>query len=178
MPTDAPASSPAKRASIACTSPKPSATKAAATHGSSAATTSQLGSTISSHTSRAANIFSIPSRSSSCYNGVTLSIDRRVARGSYARLSYTYAPAIDDGQDALVADQPATVENSYNPSAERGPSVTASAWSPPFPPSRTRFIVARSFSAKSLTIGNFQRRQLRQRTPLQCHRRRRSQPGR
>ena len=32
--------------------------------------------------------------------------------------------AIDDGQDALVAGQPATVQNSYNPSAERGPSVT------------------------------------------------------
>jgi hypothetical protein len=51
-------------------------------------------------------------------------INRRVARGSYARLSYTYARAIDDGQDALVAGQPATVENSYNPRTERGPSVT------------------------------------------------------
>lgn len=32
--------------------------------------------------------------------------------------------AIDDGQDALVAGQPATVQNSYDPAAERGPSVT------------------------------------------------------
>lgn len=64
------------------------------------------------------------SAASSYYNGATLSINRRVARGSYLRLSYTYAHAIDDGQDALVAGQPATVQNSYAPSAERGPSVT------------------------------------------------------
>ncbi|HYM74976.1 MAG TPA: TonB-dependent receptor [Candidatus Dormibacteraeota bacterium] len=64
------------------------------------------------------------SAASSHYNGATLSINRRVARGTYARLSYTYARAMDDGQDALVAGQPATVQNSYNPSTERGPSVT------------------------------------------------------
>jgi len=64
------------------------------------------------------------SAASSMYNGATLSINRRVARGTYARFSYTYARAVDDGQDALVAGQPATVQNSYNPSAERGPSVT------------------------------------------------------
>ncbi len=64
------------------------------------------------------------SAASSNYNGATLSINRRVARGSYLRFSYTYARAIDDGQDALVAVQPATVQNSYVPNAERGPSVT------------------------------------------------------
>ncbi len=64
------------------------------------------------------------SAASSYYNGATLSINRRVARGTYLRLAYTYAHAIDDGQDALVAGQPATVQNSYVPSAERGPSVT------------------------------------------------------
>ncbi len=64
------------------------------------------------------------SAASSVYNGATLSINRRVARGTYLRLSYTYAHAIDDGQDALVAGQPATVQNSYVPTAERGPSVT------------------------------------------------------
>ena len=64
------------------------------------------------------------SAASSYYNGATLSINRRVARGTYVRLSFTYAHAIDDGQDALVAGQPATVQNSYDPSAERGPSVT------------------------------------------------------
>jgi hypothetical protein len=64
------------------------------------------------------------SAASSYYDGATFSINRRVARGSYLRFSYTYAHAIDDGQDALVAGQPATVQNSYIPSAERGPSVT------------------------------------------------------
>ena len=64
------------------------------------------------------------SAASSVYNGATLSINRRVTRGTYLRLSYTYARAIDDGQDALVAGEPATVQNSYNPNGERGPSVT------------------------------------------------------
>src|SRR5205807_560479 len=61
------------------------------------------------------------SAASSVYNGATLSINRRVARGTYLCLAYTFAHAIDDGQDALVAGQPATVQNSYNPTGERGP---------------------------------------------------------
>jgi hypothetical protein len=77
------------------------------------------------------------SAASSVYNGATLSINRRMARGTYLRLSYTYAHAIDDGQDALVAGAPATVQNSYQPNAERGPSVTDQ---------RQRFVVA--FSAE------------------------------
>jgi hypothetical protein len=64
------------------------------------------------------------SAASSHYTGATLSLNRRMARGVYLRLSYTYAHAIDDGQDALVAGQPATVQNSYIPNSERGPSVT------------------------------------------------------
>ena len=64
------------------------------------------------------------SAASSVYNGATVSINRRVARGTYLRLAYTFAHAIDDGQDALVAGQPATVQNSYDPTAERGPSAT------------------------------------------------------
>ncbi len=44
--------------------------------------------------------------------------------GIYFRLAYTFAKAIDDGQDALVAGRPAVVQNSYATSAERGPSVT------------------------------------------------------
>jgi hypothetical protein len=75
------------------------------------------------------------SAASSVYNGGTLSINRRVSRGTYLRLSYTYAHAIDDGQDALVAGEPATVQNSYNPNAERGPSVTDQ---------RNRFVAALS----------------------------------
>jgi hypothetical protein len=44
--------------------------------------------------------------------------------GLYFRLAYTYAHAVDDGQDALVAGRPVTVQNSYSPGSERGPSVT------------------------------------------------------
>jgi Carboxypeptidase regulatory-like domain/TonB dependent receptor len=77
------------------------------------------------------------SAASSVYNGATLSINRRVSRGTYLRLSYTYAHAIDDGQDALIAGSPATVQNSYDPTGERGPSVTDQ---------RNRFVAA--FSAE------------------------------
>ena len=77
------------------------------------------------------------SAASSVYDGATLSINRRVSRGTYLRLSYTFAKAIDDGQDALVAGEPAEVQNSYDPNAERGPSVTDQ---------RQRFVAA--FSAE------------------------------
>ncbi len=61
---------------------------------------------------------------SSVYHGLTVAARRRVASGLYFRLAYTFARAMDDGQDALVAGRPATVENSYAPQAERGLSVT------------------------------------------------------
>ncbi len=64
------------------------------------------------------------SAASSVYHGATLSIRRRMTSGVYFMLSYTYAHAIDDGQDALVAGQPASVQNSYSPNAEKGNSVT------------------------------------------------------
>jgi len=64
------------------------------------------------------------SAASSVYNGFTFSIHRQMTSGLYFRLAYTFAKAVDDGQDALVAGQPAVVQNSYNTSAERGPSVT------------------------------------------------------
>lgn len=64
------------------------------------------------------------SAASSVYHGGTLSIRRQMTSGMYFRLSYTYAHAIDDGQDALVAGQPSLVQNSYAPNAERGNSVT------------------------------------------------------
>lgn len=46
-----------------------------------------------------------------------------MATGFYFRLAYTYAHAIDDGQDALVTTV-STVQNSYSTKLERGPSVT------------------------------------------------------
>ncbi len=64
------------------------------------------------------------SAASSVYHGATLSIHRQMTSGLYFRLAYTFAHAIDDGQDALVAGQPALVQNSYAPNAERGASVT------------------------------------------------------
>jgi len=64
------------------------------------------------------------SAASSVYHGATLSVHRQMTTGVYFRLAYTYAHAIDDGQDALVAGRPALVQNSYDTSAERGNSVT------------------------------------------------------
>jgi hypothetical protein len=64
------------------------------------------------------------SAASSVYHGLTLSLQKRMSRGLYFRLAYTWAHSVDDGQDALVAGQPATVQNSYSTKSERGPSVT------------------------------------------------------
>jgi hypothetical protein len=85
------------------------------------------------------------SAASSVYNGGTVSINRRMSHGTYLRLSYTYAHAIDDGQDALVAGSPATVQNSYNPNGERGPSVTDQ---------RSRFVAAISVEPRPFHRGH------------------------
>lgn len=68
------------------------------------------------------NVFE--SAGSSYYHGLTVSVRRRMTRGLSFRLAYTWARAIDDGQDALVVGRPATVQNSYSPSSERGLSST------------------------------------------------------
>jgi hypothetical protein len=64
------------------------------------------------------------SAASSVYHGFTVSARRRMHRGFSFRVSYTWAKAMDDGQDALVAGRPATVQNSYAVSDERALSVT------------------------------------------------------
>ncbi len=64
------------------------------------------------------------SAASSMYHGLTVSLRRRMTGGLYFRLAYTYGHAVDDGQDALVAGRPVTVQNAYATRAERGPSVT------------------------------------------------------
>ncbi len=69
----------------------------------------------------AINVFE--SEASSVYHGATLSIQRKMTSGLYFRLAYTYAHAIDDGQDVLVTTV-STVQNSYSTKSERGPSVT------------------------------------------------------
>jgi len=58
----------------------------------------------------AINVFE--SAASSVYQGATISLRRQMTHGLYFRLGYTYAHAIDDGQDALVAGRPGTVQNS------------------------------------------------------------------
>jgi hypothetical protein len=64
------------------------------------------------------------SAATSDYNGMTVSLRKRMSSGMYFNLAYTWAHAIDNGQDALVAGQPVTVQNSYSTKSERGPSVT------------------------------------------------------
>lgn len=68
------------------------------------------------------NVFE--SAAESIYHGLTISARRRMTRGFYFRLGYTFAKAIDNGQDALVAGRPATVQNAASPNDERGLSVT------------------------------------------------------
>jgi len=64
------------------------------------------------------------SAASSVYNGMTFTLHKRMSGGTYFRLAYTYAHAIDNGQDALVAGEPSTLQNSYNTKSEWASSVT------------------------------------------------------
>ena len=89
---------------------------------------------------------------------MTISIRRRMTQGFYFRLAYTYAHAIDDGQDALIAGSPALVQNSYNTSAEKGPSVTDQrhrlviSWiAEPRPFDRSRPILSKLFNSWKLS---------------------------
>ena len=89
------------------------------------------------------NVFE--SAASSIYHGGTLSIKRQMTHGLYFRLAYTYAHAIDDGQDALVAGRPATVQNSYAPSLQRGNSATDQ---------RQRFVFSWIYEPRALNGGH------------------------
>ena len=68
----------------------------------------------------AVNVFE--SAASSIYQGMTLSIRRRMTHGIYFRLGYTFARATDDGQDALLTGG-SLVQNTYSPN-NWGPSTT------------------------------------------------------
>lgn len=61
---------------------------------------------------------------SSLYNGLTVSARKKLGRGLSFQLAYTYAKALDDGQDALVAGSPSTVQNPYALQTDRGLSTT------------------------------------------------------
>ena len=73
---------------------------------------------------RLGTINSFESGSSSVYNGMTVSLKRQVNHGVFLRIAYTFAKAIDDGQDALVVGRPGNVQNVYATTLERGLSVT------------------------------------------------------
>src|SRR5262249_27763881 len=105
------------------------------------------------------------SAASSVYHGLTVSLHRRMTHGLYFRMAYTFAHASDDGQDALVAGRPPTVQNSYSTSSERGPSVTdqrhrfvLSAIETPQPFGRDHALLSKLFNdwklAGVLTIGS------------------------
>ncbi len=85
------------------------------------------------------------SKASSVYHGATISIRRQMTHGLYFRLGYTYAHAMDDGQDALVAGRPATVQNSYAPNSERANSVTDQ---------RNRFVFSWMYEPHALNGGH------------------------
>jgi|SRR5579864_6729 len=85
------------------------------------------------------------SRASSVYHGATISVRRKMTHGLYFRLGYTYAHAMDDGQDALVAGRPSTVQNSYSPSSERANSVTDQ---------RNRFVFSWMYEPRALNGGH------------------------
>ncbi len=68
----------------------------------------------------AINVFE--SAGSSIYNGMTISVRRRMTNGLYFSLGYTFAHAIDDGQDALLTGG-SLVQNTFSPNS-RGNSTT------------------------------------------------------
>jgi hypothetical protein len=69
-------------------------------------------------------INSFQSDSMSSYSGLAILLKRRMSRGVFFQVGYTFAKAVDEGQDALVVGRSGNVQNSYAPQLERGPSVT------------------------------------------------------
>ncbi|MGB8013592.1 MAG: carboxypeptidase regulatory-like domain-containing protein [Terriglobales bacterium] len=63
------------------------------------------------------------SAGSSFYNGMTVSVRRRMSKGMDFRLAYTWAHAIDNGQDAPTTAT-STVQNPFAPKSEKASSVT------------------------------------------------------
>jgi len=94
---------------------------------------------------RLGTINSFESGSSSVYNGMTVSVKRQINRGVFFRLAYTFAKAIDDGQDALVVGRPGNVQNVYATTLERGLSVTDQ---------RNRFLAAGVIEPRPLQLDN------------------------
>ncbi len=94
---------------------------------------------------RLGSINSYESGSSSVYNGMTISLKRQINHGVFFRVAYTFAKAIDDGQDALVVGRPGNVQNVYATALERGLSVTDQ---------RNRFLAATVIEPRALHLDN------------------------
>ncbi len=90
-------------------------------------------------------INSYESASSSTYNGFTLSLKRQMNHGLFLRIAYTFAKAIDEGQDALVVGRPGNVQDAYAVKLERGLSVTDQ---------RHRFVASGIVQPKRLQTGH------------------------
>ncbi len=90
-------------------------------------------------------INSFESGSSSVYNGMTVSLKRQINHGVFFRVAYTFAKAIDDGQDALVVGRPGNVQNVYATALERGLSVTDQ---------RNRFLAATVVEPRAMHFDN------------------------
>jgi hypothetical protein len=68
-----------------------------------------------------------------------------VNHGVFLRVGYTFAKAIDDGQDALVVGRPGNVQNSYAVNLERGLSVSDQ---------RHRFVASGIFQPRTADTGS------------------------
>jgi hypothetical protein len=90
-------------------------------------------------------INSYESESNSTYNGFTLSLKRQMNHGLFLRIAYTFAKAIDEGQDALVVGRPGNVQDAYAVNLERGLSVTDQ---------RHRFVASGIVQPKRLETGH------------------------
>jgi hypothetical protein len=73
---------------------------------------------------RLGTINSFESAATSIYNGLTLLLKGQIGKQLFVRAGYTFAKAIDDGQDALTVGRPGNVQNAYATQLERGLSVT------------------------------------------------------
>jgi hypothetical protein len=90
---------------------------------------------------RLGTINSFESAASSIYNGFTLLLKGQVGKQLFVRVGYTFAKAIDDGQDALVVGRPGNVQNAYATQLERGLSVTDQ---------RNRFVASSVYEPKAI----------------------------
>jgi len=86
---------------------------------------------------------SFESEASSIYHGLTLLWKGQSSRELFVRVGYTFAKAMDDGQDGLVVGRPGNVQSAYATQLEGGLSVTDR---------RNRFVASTVNEPKSLSL--------------------------